>query len=63
MREVGRYDVQLAQVLAADQQVVSEIAADDDIDRAHEIVGTYVDCSCALDRHWCPRGIDEGGTF
>ena len=63
VREVCRDNVELAKVFAADQQVVSEIAADYGVDTAHEVVGTDVHGCRALDRHRCPGGIYEGGTF
>ena len=56
-------DVKLAKILAPDQQVVSEIAADHGVDAAHEVVGTNIYCCCALDRHRRPGGVYEGGTF
>ena len=52
--KIGWYDVQLAKIFAPDQQVVSEIAADHGIDCVHEVVGTYIDCCGALDRHRRP---------
>ena len=63
VREVCRDNVELAKVFAADQQVVSEIAADHGVDTAHEVVGADVHGSRALDRHRRPGGVYEGGTF
>ena len=63
MWEVGWDDLETTEVLTSDQQVIAEIAADDCIDAAAEVIGTYDHCGCPFYLHGKPRSIDKRWTF
>ena len=63
MWEVSWDDLETTEVLTSDQQVTAEITADDCIDAAEEVVGTYVHCGCPFYLHGKPRSIDKRWTF
>ena len=63
MWEVSWDDLETTEVLTSDQQVIAEIAADDGIDTAEEVVGTNVHCGCPFYLQVKPRSIDKRWTL